>query len=265
MMAPSLIDGLAPERWPTLVIVGGRFAGLMFIDPLWGMTDMPGSLRAALVALFALAVLPGVHTLSVAADVGSLVAPLATEVMLGVAIGLTAAIFLSAFSLAGQIASAQMGLNVSATITGSPDDTMGGIGELERRFATTIYVALGGHIVLLTGVAHSLSVIPPGSVINIAEGGRTVMVLAGTIFTTAARIAAPVLATLLLAHLVVAVLARAVPQLQSFAVAFPITIGLGFIVLGAVLPFFASLVADTVRWMPHTISDLLNAFATPGH
>jgi flagellar biosynthesis protein FliR len=260
-----LLDAIAPDRWPAVVVVGARFSGLMLVDPLWVMTPVPTQLRAALVALFTIAVLPGVAAVPLAGNVGSLLAPIASELMIGVAIGLVAAIFLAGITLGGEIATLQMGLNLNAAITGSPVGAIGGIGEVERRFATTIYVALGGHLVLLSGVAHSLVVIPPGTAIGLANGGQAVLTLAGTIFTTAVHVAAPMMVTLLLANLAIGVLARAVPQMQSFAAAFPVTISLGFLICGATLPFLGHTVAAWVDTMPRGISDIIAAFAVTGH
>ena len=66
------------------------------------------------------------------------------------------------------------------------------------------------------------------------QGGRAVASLAGTVFAVAVRAAAPIIAALLLANLGLAILSKAVPQLNAMAVGFPITIGLGLVVLGAV-------------------------------
>jgi flagellar biosynthetic protein FliR len=260
-----LTEALAPDRWPAVVIIGARFTGLMFVDPLWSMTPAPSQLRAALVALFTIAVLPSVGTIPLPPDAMGWVAPIASELLLGLAIGLVAAIFLAGIALGGEVASIQMGLNLNAAVTGTADGSVAGVGELERRLAATIYVALGGHIVLLAGVAHSLMVIPPGSAIALGAGGQAVATLAGTVFATAARIAAPMIVTLLLANLAIGVLARAVPQLQSFAAAFPITLGLGFLVCGATLPFLAHSVTAWVSALPRAVADVTNAFVPAVH
>jgi len=261
MAMNPLADAIAPDRWPAVVIVGARFSGLMLVDPLWSGMPVPTQLRAALVALFTIAVLPGLASVPLPTDVAGLLAPVASELLLGVAIGLVAAIFLAGITLGGEVATIQIGLNLNAAVTGLADGAIGGIGEVERRFATTIYVALGGHLVMLAGVAHSLVTIPPGSAIALASGGQAILTLANTVFTTAVHVAAPMLVTLLLANLAIGVLARAVPQLQTFAAAFPITIGLGFLVCGATLPFIGHAVAAWTGTLPRGVADVIAAFA----
>lgn len=260
-----LAEVLAPDRWPAVVIVGARFSGLMLVDPLWAMNQVPVQLRAALVALFTIAVLPGVAHIPLPPDAAGLIGPIVSELLLGAAIGLVAAIFLAGISLGGEVASIQMGLNLNGAVTGSNDDAIGGIAEIERRFVATIYVTLGGHLVLLSGVAHSLTVIPPGTAISLATGGHAVLTLATTVFSTAVRIAAPMLVTLLLANLAVGVMARAVPQMQTFAAGFPVTISLGFIICGATLPFLGHVAANWVDTIPRGVADIVAAFAPVGH
>jgi flagellar biosynthesis protein FliR len=60
-------------------------------------------------------------------------------------------------------------------------------------------------------------------------------------------------------------MARAVPQLQTFAAAFPVTISLGFIVCGATLPFLAHTTASWIESLPRSVADVIAAFAPTGH
>jgi len=139
-----------------------------------------------------------------------------------------------------------------------------GVGEIKNLLALAIYVTLGGHLVLLAGVARSLDAIPPGGTIDAVRGGTAIVALAGTIFDVAVRAAAPVIAALLLANFALAILSRAVPQLQAMAIAFPITIGLGFLVMGAALPFTGAFVGEWVGTLPGTVARTVGAFVPAG-
>lgn len=260
----SIVEALQPAHWPTLVVVGGRFIGLMLAAPLWSMAGVPKSVRGALVLLYTLAVLPAVSETRLPPDFPGFVGPLATELMLGLAIGLTAAVFMAGVALAGEVASMQMGLSLGPALSGMQDAPVAGIGQLKSMLALVCYVTLGGHLVLLQGVARSLEVIPPGGAIDIVQGGRATASLAGTLFATGVQVAAPIMVSLLLANLGLAILARAVPQLNSMAVAFPVTIGLGFLAFGAALPFLGRLVADWVGRLPGSVAGTIGAFVPLG-
>jgi flagellar biosynthetic protein FliR len=262
--AVSIVEALQPAHWPTLVVVGGRFIGLMLAAPLWSMAGVPKAVRGALVLLYTLAVLPVVTETRLPPDFPGFVGPLATELMLGVAIGLTAAVFMAGVGLAGEVVSIQMGLNLGPALAGVQEAPVGGIGELKSMLALVCYVTLGGHLVLLQGIARSLTVIPPGGAIDVVQGGRAAMTLAGTLFATGAQVAAPIMVALLLANLGLAILARAMPQLTSMAVAFPITISLGLLALGAALPLLGRFLVDWVARLPGTVAGTIGSFVPVG-
>jgi flagellar biosynthetic protein FliR len=138
-----------------------------------------------------------------------------------------------------------------------------GVGELKNLLAMTIYVTLGGHVILLTGVAESLQVIPPGAAVDMGQGGRSIVALSGTVFLVAVRVVAPIMVALLLANFGLAILSRAVPQLNAMAVAFPITIGLGFLMFGASLPYTGSYIGQWAGGIHGSVSRVVQSFALP--
>ena len=58
------------------------------------------------------------------------------------------------------------------------------------------------------------------------------------IFMMGLRLALPVLTTLLMTNLALGVLTRAAPQLNIFAVGFPITLFIGLLMMALILPHF---------------------------
>jgi flagellar biosynthetic protein FliR len=262
----SIVQALAPAHWPTLVLVSARMVGLMLAAPLWSFASMPRSIRGALVIVFTVTVLPTVHETPLPPDFLGLVMPLASELLLGLSIGMVGAVFTAGMGLAGEAATLQMGLNLGPSLSPMAEANVTGIGDLETMLALAIYATLGGHLVLLTGVAGSFQSIPPGGAIDMVQGGRAVASLAGTVFVVAVRAAAPIIAALLLANLGLAILSKAVPQLNAMAVGFPITIGLGLVVLGASLPYTGPFVARWVGGMGSSVGTLVDAFTlAPGH
>ena len=72
----------------------------------------------------------------------------------------------------------------------------------------------------------------PAGMRDMAEWGAT-------IFSFGLALALPLLAALLITNIGLGVLTRAAPQLNIFAVGFPLTILVGFIGLTLVVPYFA--------------------------
>jgi flagellar biosynthetic protein FliR len=260
MNAPSLLQTLAPGNWPVFVLVSARLGGMMLAAPFWSMTTMPKTLRGAIVVLLSVLLLPAAGSPRVPDDMLAMAVAMASELTLGAAIGLAGAAFIHGMALAGEVVSLQMGLSLGAALSPMPEAAVSGVGELKSFFALSLYVALGGHLRLLEGVGASLATIPPGGAVNLAGGGRAVAALAGTVFTTGVRAAAPIMVALLLANIALAILSKAVPQLNVMMVAFPVTISLGLMVCAVSLPFMAQLVAGWTGGVPAAIHGALGAF-----
>jgi flagellar biosynthetic protein FliR len=260
----SIVQALQPAHWPTLVLVSARLVGLMLAAPLWSMSGVPRSFRSAMVILFTLILLPTVSEQPLPTEPLGLVLPLAGELAMGLAIGLIGAVFMAGIGLAGEVAALQMGLNLGPALSPMADATVTGVGELKNLLAVCLYVTLGGHLVLLSGVAESFRAIPPGGTVNLEAGGRAVGVLAGTVFSVAIRAAAPIMVALLLANVGLAILSRAVPQLNAMAVAFPITIGLGLLMLGAALPFTGAFIGQWAGGLHGSVGRMIDAFTPAG-
>jgi flagellar biosynthetic protein FliR len=92
-------------------------------------------------------------------------------------------------------------------------------------------MAINGHLMVIATLTHSFSVLPIGTAslanaswLNIANAG-------GMIFSYAVLLSLPVLVALLITNIALGVLVRVAPQLNLFAIGFPVTILLGFAAL----------------------------------
>ena len=225
------------------------------------MRAVPRTIRGAFAVVLTMVLLPTVSPPMLPADVLMLPILLGSELLLGVAIGLTAALFVYAAQVAAEVIAVQMGLSIASLLMPTASGSPPGIAELQHLMALAIYVTLGGHLLLIQGLSNSLQVIKPGVVIDLAKGGSTLVAVVGGLFPTAVRVAAPVMVALVLTNIALAILGKAVPQLNILMLAFPITIGVGLLVFGAALPFLGSLVVEWVESIPSMLEGMTDAFA----
>jgi flagellar biosynthetic protein FliR len=248
-MTQSLANALPPIHWPLLVLVSARVIGMMLIAPIWSMATVPITIRGAIAVVLSLAILPGVPDTPVAVDGVSVLAPIATEMVLGLAIGLSAAVFLAGVAVAAEVVSLQMGLSLGVAFGGMADVGTPGVGQLEGQFSLAVYVAVGGHLALVAAVAQSFRAIPPGGALALQSGGHALLALGGSIFPVAVQVAAPMMVALLITNIGLAVLNRAVPQLNTMMVAVPVTVSVGLVALGATMPYALDFVG---KWAAST-------------
>jgi flagellar biosynthetic protein FliR len=255
---PDFIGGaLVPERWPAFVLITGRIGGLMLTAPGWSGTTMPAMIRTAATVVLALVLLPLAPATPMPSEVLDLPLPMAAEIGIGIVIGLAAAVLVQAVGLAGEVVSMQMGLNIAPALAPVPEMQVVGLGQLSTLLAILIYLVLGGHLMLIRSLGDSLKILPPGGGMAFTAGGPAATALAGQLFTCAASAAGPVMAALLLTNIALAVLSRAVPQINAMTVSFPITIGVGLLMFAVSLPNVSSVIARWVQELPAGVEGLL--------
>jgi flagellar biosynthetic protein FliR len=251
---------LTPRNWPTFVFITARLTGMMLTAPLWSMTVWSRSGRMAATVLLAIVLLPGSPRTVLSDRMLDFPFALAMEMLVGIVIGVTASVIVQGVGLAGEVISIQMGLGLGATLAPLPELETNGVGQLKALLAIFIYTAVGGHLILLKGLADSLRTLPPGTPMSIDVGGRQGALLLGGLYSTALRAAAPVMVTLLLTNIALAMLSRAVPQLNAMIVALPITIAVGLVMLGASLPFVATAINGWFGNLPAVVQAAVESF-----
>jgi flagellar biosynthetic protein FliR len=85
--------------------------------------------------------------------------------------------------------------------------------------------------------------------------------LLSTAFVVAVQIAAPVMAALLLANVGMGIVARLVPQMNVFILSFPVTIGVGMIMLAGTLPYYTGLLRGLFGQLSHSMRILIQMVA----
>lgn len=261
-MSPIVPDFLqtafAPEKWAAFVLITARVGGFLFTAPGFSGAMMPGMVRTALTIVLAVFLLPGAPSSPLPDDVLDLPLPLATELAIGMVIGLAAAVIVYALGLAGEVMSLQMGLSIAPALSPVPEMQVVGVGQITSLLAVVIYLGLGGHLLLLGGLSESLRVMPPGGGYALDAGAEVAVGLAGQMFTCAVSAAAPVMVALLLTNIAMAIMGRAVPQMNAMMMSFPITVGVGLLTFGLALPILTATVSGWVRDLPAGLAGLLD-------
>jgi flagellar biosynthetic protein FliR len=100
-----------------------------------------------------------------------------------------------------------------------------------------MFIAIDGHLMLIHALAESFRLYPVTVGMDLPMGFDRLLRLGGDMFAIALTIALPFLAVMLLTNVVLGVLARVAPQLNVFAVGFPLTILVGLGTLFMLLPY----------------------------
>lgn len=231
-----------------------RILALIAASPVLGARGVPASAKISL--SFALAViispiLPPLPNVAPASATGVFI--LAQQLMIGLAMGLSVRIIFSAVEMAGYIMGLQMGLGFATLFDPQNSTQVPVISQFLGLVATLIFLAMNGHLLMISGLVESFEILPIGLHPLANEGWRTLVIWGGEIFRTGVLISLPVVAALLVTNVALGILTRAAPQLNIFAVGFPLTLGVGFMVIALsfahFIPVFSHLVEDSVQVM----------------
>ena len=216
----------------TLVL--SRVSGLMMTAPIYGTQDIPVQVRALFAVAISLLVFPSQWGVSVP-DPENLVWYLVlvgSELAVGAALGWGVTIFFSGLEVAGQLIDQVSGLTMAEIFDPTQGTNVSIISRLLNLVALAVFVVIGGHRLVMTGLLDTFQAMPAGSVAMNTQIGPMLVTLVAQCFELGVRAAAPVIASLLLANLVLGLIARALPQLNVLAVGFGINVLLALGILG---------------------------------
>jgi flagellar biosynthesis protein FliR len=219
-------------------LVFARVAGLVFVAPIYGTAEVPVRVRALMAIVLAVVVAPTQWTASVSCQtVASYVVALGSEAVIGVALGLGVVILFSGIELAGEMIGHASGLSMAEVF----DPAQGNVSVFSRLLglvAMAIFMAVGGHRLVMGGLLETFRAIPPGGGAAPAAIAETLVTLVAQSFSLGVSAAVPIVVSLLVANLALGLIARTVPQLNTLAVGIGInsllTLGALTLSLGAI-------------------------------
>lgn len=218
-----------------------RILGFMATAPLWSTAGVPKRIRLTIGIAVAVALAPGLPPMP-AVQPASLAGLwiMAQQMMIGIGMGFAAKIVFTAFLFAGEFIGNQMGLGFATFYDPLSASQTPVISEFINLVALLMFLSINGHLLYLATLAQSFAAIPisaipvgAGSWLNIAE-------LGSKIFSAGLLLSLPIMAALMITNVALAVLTRAAPQLNLFALGFPLTLIGGFLILAISLNYLAS-------------------------
>lgn len=223
---------VSPVFWPFL-----RILAVFSSAPIFSARAVPMRSKVALAMLIAICAQAGLP----AQEVVSLTAPNAfgmvlQQVVVGVAIGLAVRIVFAAVELAGEVIGLQMGLNFAGFFDPTTNQQTSAVGRFFGNTTMLLFVILNGHLMLLQAVISSFETFPLGASAFESINRMRLHELGAVVFRYGLWIALPMIGMLLFINIVLGFISRIAPQMNAFAIGFPLTLSAGLIGIAATLP-----------------------------
>ncbi|WP_374260998.1 flagellar biosynthetic protein FliR [Zoogloea sp.] len=249
------------DAWLALLALPlARVLGLVGVAPVFGNSGIPRRIKLVVglgITLGLIPALPAMPTISLGSWDGLLA--LVQQTLTGVAMGLTLRVVFAALDVMGEIVSLQMGLSFATFFDPVAGGQTGVVGEFLTLVSTLIFLALNGHLLMVDALAHSFEWLPITATPPHKGGWLLLARFGGTAFAAGLLMALPIVTALLITNIALGVLTRAAPQLNLFAIGFPITLTVGFGVLILSLSHLAPIFQHFYDLGFQTMADLVRA------
>jgi flagellar biosynthetic protein FliR len=213
-----------------------RAAGFVLLAPPFNTRVVPapvkGALALALSVLLSTQIAPGLPQ----PTAGWLIVTAITEVIIGAALGFVVQVLFTAVQLAGDLIDVTGGFSLQPAYDPLSMTSNQTIGRLHYLLASTLLFTSGGHLLIVRGFATSYGGMPVGGSVPTDQIAQVLITAFSMMFLAALQIAGPMVAVLLLADVALALLSRAAPALNIFAIGFPVKIMLTLSLLGLTFP-----------------------------
>lgn len=247
------------QRETGFVLVLVRVAAMLAAIPAVGGAGVPNLVKVWLAVATALALVPVVPIAAPGRDAWSVGVGMMGEALIGAAIGLAVRMIFAAVDVGAELAGLQMGFGIATVFDPSSDRQLSLIGQLYGVVTLLVFFAVDGHHLVLAALAESFRLVPSLGFYPSSALVDGLMRLASAMFALGLQVALPVVAALLLASAALGILGRVVPQMNVLLMSFPITMGLGLVVMGASLSLFGGLFVEQTRGLEGTLAGLLGA------
>ena len=249
---------LLPALAAAFMLVFARIGAMVMLLPGLGEVNIPVRVKLAIALLLTFIMLP-LHRAAYHVDMNSmpaLVVLMVHEIIIGIVLGATARVTLSALQVAGSVIAQQLGLGFVTSV----DPTQGQQGVLIGNFLTLLGIALlfatDTHYLVIAALSDSYKIFAPGELMPSGDVAALATRAFAGAFKIGLQLSAPFLVFGLVFNIGLGVLARLMPQMQVYFVGVPLSIFTGFMILAAVLATMMGTYMDYFIGVMHDLMPL---------
>lgn len=247
------------EVFKVFVLVMVRVGGLVVSAPLLGSRNFPVIAKIGLTALTAAIITPHVAALerTLPSDAVSFALMGAGELVIGLMMGFVMTMVFAAIQVAGQLMDMQSGFAMMNVFNPALETQFPIFGFFLFILAVLVLLVTNGHHLMIRAIASTFERIPlggfvlrPALLLEVSRWGRAM-------YFDGLMIAAPVTGALMVAYVVMGLMGRVVPQIQLFAVGFPLTIATALFVTGLSISIYLRILDGMFLRMFENVSTMI--------
>ncbi|MEZ9369420.1 flagellar biosynthetic protein FliR [Shewanella sp. 10N.286.51.B2] len=218
---------IAAYIWPLF-----RISSMLMVMTVFGANTTPSRIRLLLAMAITIAVAP-VLPKTTYVELFSLTAVFvsAQQILVGTAIGFVTILVMQTFVLTGQIIGMQTSLGFASMVDPGSGEQTPVVGNFFLLLATLIFLSVDGHLLMFKMLVASFETIPVSTEGFSIANYKKLTEFGSYMFGAALTMSISAIVALLLINLSFGVMTRASPQLNIFAIGFPVTMVSGLFIL----------------------------------
>lgn len=228
----QIMAWLMPVFWPFLRVLAVFTAAPLFSNRVFPVRAR--ILLAMLIALAAQASLPAQPVIGF--NDPRAWGVVVQQVGVGLSIGFVIRLVFAAMELAGEVIGFQMGLNFASFFDPTMNTQASAVARFFGYMASLLFIVLNGHLMVVMAVVRSFEAFPVDQNFLQALSLMKLYSLGGELFASGLWIALPIVGMLMFVNLAMGIVSRVAPQMNIYAVGFPVTLSVGLIGIAATLP-----------------------------
>jgi flagellar biosynthetic protein FliR len=260
MNAQQLLANFSEQQVAGFMLVLARIAPLFILAPLFSSKSIPARARTIVAIGIAFGMAPialrAGSTHEIPLDVWSFGGLMVKEFMVGAAFSFVLATLFAAIAAAGSLLDTMIGFSFGSLVDPMTGTQSSVLQQLYSLVGVMVFIAINGDAWVLQGLARTYELVPLVEEPQLNGLVHAMQQAFSGIFTAAIQVCAPVLIALVITDAAFGVVSRVVPQLNVFAVGFPAKVAVGFVLIGASLPFVAGWIHDELQ---HSVAAGLHA------
>lgn len=240
-----------------------RILGVIAVAPPFGNNAVPVAIKLGLGVMLTMIVAPTLPTSTL--DPVSLpgILNILGQFLIGIAIGFVMRLAFAAIEFAGEVASLTMGLGFATFFDPMTHGRTSAISQYLVLMASLLMLSLNVHLSLIEALVMSFKTMPADVNVLHQFNFKLMAGLGAQIFSVGMQLSLPIVAALLLTNVALGILTRAAPQLNLFGIGFPITITVGFLMLGLITPYLMQPWENLFQFSLNSIQQLFQATPKP--
>ena len=249
------------EEFERFLFVFFRVGAMILFVPILGSRQIPMTLKIGFVFFISIVTFPLINDRPLPDPKGvfELSMFLMADVTIGLGIAFISRLIFAAVQVAGTVVDFQMGFGVVNVIDPQTETQVSVTAQFHNILAVLVFLTTDAHHYIIQAIVESFFIINPMEVDFTGITPEYLLHLFSGTFTTAVKIAAPIMAILFFLSVGMGLVARTVPQMNVFIVGFPLQIGIGLIMVGLSMSFFNVLVQNEMHDLPVEFMGFLRA------